>query len=296
MELKTLWYFLAIAERENITQAAHDLHITQPHLTRQLQALETELGVPLFMRDKKRLTITEEGRYFKQQVRQLFALLQKTKDQVRTLHAGLMGKLYIGAIETLSPLYVPSWIRHFQQAYPKVTYQIWTANSQDVLERLDDGLLDVALIRGTFQDDSRYGVLPLLKEGWICLFPDQGPISSCCPDQTLPLSALENQDLIVPSQRSQQIRALFQKARRDAHILCEFSPLINGIVLAEQGLGVAILPASAEASLGGHRVCVRHLAIDEPSQGCLVWRNDLRQTQIARKFIEMIQTIQAAKE
>lgn len=296
MELKTLWYFLAIAERENITQAAHDLHITQPHLTRQLQALETELGVPLFIRDKKRLTITEEGRYFKQQVRQLFALLQKTKDQVRTLHAGLMGKLYIGAIETLSPLYVPNWIRHFQQAHPKVTYQIWTANSQDVLERLDDGLLDVALVRGTFQDDRRYGVLPLLKEGWICLSSDQGPILSCHPDQALPLSALENQNLIVPSQRSQQIRDLFQKAHRDAHILCEFSPLINGIVLAEQGLGIAILPASAKASLEGHRVCVRHLDIDEPSQGCLVWRNDIRQTQIAQKFIEMIQTIQAAKE
>lgn len=294
MELKTLWYFLSIAEHENICQAAHDLHITQPHLTRQLQALEAELGVPLFIREKKRLYITEEGRYFKQQVRQLFALLDKTKEQVRTLHAGLMGKLCIGAIETLSPLYVPNWIRHFQQAYPQVTYQIWTANSQDVLERLDNGLLDVALVRGTFHDDSRYGVLPLLREGWICLFPSQGPIPSALPDQALPLSALENQDLIVPIQRSRQIRRLFHQARIEAHILCEFSPLINGIALAEQGLGVAILPTSAEASLQGHRVCVRHLAIGEPSQGCLVWRSDIRQTKIARKFIEMVQAMQEA--
>lgn len=295
MELKKLRYFLCIAERENITQAASDLHITQPHLTRQLHALEKELGVPLFLREKKRLIITEEGIYLKQQVRQLFALLEKTEEHVRLLHAGLTGKLYLGAIETVGPLYVPQWLRRFRQDYPKVTYQLWTANSRDVLERLDEGLLDVALVRGPLANKSRYGILPLFTEGWICLFPDDA--SAPGPDGTaVTLADLAEKDLIVSAQRAKQIRHLFREEQLEARIVCEFSPLMNGIVLAEQGLGIAILPASAAASLNGHKVVVRPLSLPEMSQVCLVWRSDIKQTEVARRFLDMIRANILQKE
>lgn len=288
MELKTLWYFLRIAERENITQAANELHMTQPHLTRQLRALEKELGVPLFAREKKRLTITEEGIYVKQQVKQIFALLAKTEEHVKALHAGLTGKLYIGAVETLGPLYVPQWLQQFRQVFPQVTYQIWTANSRDVLERLDDGLLDVALVRGNFPEHGVYDAIPLLKEGWIGLYSLSLGLPEAPEGTPLALSELADRDLIVPAQRTRQIRQLFLQQGLNAHILCEFSPLLNGIVLAEEGLGVSILPASAKASLTGHTVLTRPLDIPETSQGCLVWRNDRRQTRVAQRFIEFL--------
>ena len=288
MELKTLWYFLRIAERENITQAANELHMTQPHLTRQLRSLEKELGVPLFVREKKRLTITEEGIYVKQQAKQIFALLDKTEAHVKALHAGLSGKLYIGAVETLGPLYVPRWLRRFRQAFPQVTYQIWTANSRDVLERLDDGLLDVALVRGNFPEHGVYDAIPLLKEGWIGLYSPSLGLPKAPEGTPLALSELADRDLIVPAQRTRQIRQLFLQHGLQAHILCEFSPLLNGIVLAEEGLGVSILPASAKASLTGHTVLTRPLDIPETSQSCLVWRNDRKQTRVAQRFIEMM--------
>lgn len=291
MELKTLWYFLRIAERENITQAAHELHMTQPHLTRQLRSLEKELGVPLFSREKKRLVITEEGIYVKQQVKQIFALLAKTEEHVKALHAGLTGKLYIGAVETLGPLYVPQWLRQFRQSFPQVTYQIWTANSRDVLERLDDGQLDVALVRGNFPEHSCYNSIPLLKEGWIGLFSPQLGLSKAPENTPLSLDELTGHHLIVPAQRTREIRQLFLQKGLKAHILCEFSPLLNGIVLAEEGLGVAILPASARASLTGHHVLTRPLDIPETSQGCLVWRNDRKQTRVAQRFIETLKEL-----
>ncbi|MGM9518057.1 MAG: LysR family transcriptional regulator [Acidaminococcus sp.] len=288
MELNTLWYFLRIAERENITQAASELHMTQPHLTRQLRSLEKELGVPLFTREKKRLFITEEGIYVKQQAKQLFALLARTEEHVRAIHAGLNGKLYIGAVETLGPLYVPQWLHRFRQAFPQVTYQIWTANSRDVLERLDDGLVDVALVRGSFPEHSVYDAIPLLKEGWIALFSPQLGLPEAPAGTPLALTNLADRDLIVPAQRTREIQQLFLQKGLEARILCEFSPLLNGIVLAEEGLGVAILPASARASLQGHTVLTRPLAISETSQGCLVWRNDRKQTRVTQQFIEML--------
>lgn len=78
MDLRVLRNFLKIAELENITQASRELNVAQPHLTRQIKTLEEELGVELFIRDKKRLHITEEGKFLKQQAEQIFKLVNKT--------------------------------------------------------------------------------------------------------------------------------------------------------------------------------------------------------------------------
>ena len=176
-----------------------------------------------------------------------------------------------------------------------MTYQIWTANSQDVLERLDEGLLDVALVRGPLKNKSRYGILPLLTEGWICLFPDNASAPGTA-DTAVTLADLAGKDLIVSTQRSRQIRHLFQEQHLEARIICEFSPLMNGIVLAEQGLGIAILPASAAASLGGRKVIVRPLAIPETTEVCLIWRSDIKHTEVARRFLAMVRASIPKKE
>jgi DNA-binding transcriptional LysR family regulator len=265
--------------------------VTQPHLTRQLQELEEELGVPLFVREHQRLHITEEGRYLKQQARQIFALLDRTEEQVRMMHEGLEGKLSIGAIETLSPLFVPGWIRSFRERHPGVTYEIWTANSQDVLERLDEGLLDVALVRGTGWNPGRYGAIELMQEGW-CAVSAADMTWQGISCGTISLAELSGRDLIVPIQRTEQIRKLFSEQDLEAHIMCEFSPLANGIVLVEEGLGTAILPVSATAAFAGHRVEAKKLEGSELSHGCLVWRSDRIPSKVAQAFIDMVCDIQ----
>ena len=80
MDTRTLEYFLKIAEYQSITKAAADLHIAQPYLTRQLQSLEAEVGVPLFIREKKRLHITEEGRLFQEGIFRLFGFFLNFSD------------------------------------------------------------------------------------------------------------------------------------------------------------------------------------------------------------------------
>ena len=88
MDIKVLRNFLKIAEYENITRAAAELHIAQPHLTRQLHALEQELGVTLFVREKKRLHITDEGRFLRQQAIHITDLADKTATQLLDMKSG----------------------------------------------------------------------------------------------------------------------------------------------------------------------------------------------------------------
>ena len=287
MELRQLENFLKIAEYENITQAAEALHMSQPPLTRQLQALEAELGTELFVREKKRLHITEAGRFFRQQAEQILALADKTAEQVRQIGEGLTGTLYIGSIETAGPALLPKWLEGFKARWPDVRYSLWSGNSDDVIERLEKGLVDVALIREPFNGE-KFQSVHILDEPWAALVRKDHALSNA---DSLTLAQLAGAELIVPIRRSTEVARWFSEAGMEANISCQYAPLINGVILAEQGLGVAICPASAGDMLSGRPLVMRPL-VDAPASGvALIWQRSAHLSAPAGKFIEYIKTL-----
>lgn len=293
MELKMLENFVKIAEYESITKAAAELHMAQPPLTRQLRALEQELGVKLFERDKKRLHITAEGRFFKQQCEQVSELLAKSCEQVRQMQYGISGTVFIGAIETVGTTLLPGWIAGFKQAYPDVKYNLWSANSDDVIERLERGLLDLALIREPF-DAGRFDSLHIKNEEWIALVRTGSPLLENAQD-ALPLNELAAQPLIVPTRRSREISGWFASAGLHAEIMCEFAPLMNAVTLVERGLGVAIAPESASYALTGRPIETRRITGCDTSSGVsLIWKKSQPLSETEKRFVEYVQ--QTVKE
>ena len=83
MELRTLRYFLAVAQAKTISAAAEALHVTQPTLSRQMQELEEELGKTLFLRGKRSITLTEEGTFFRKRAQEVVSLLEKTTAELK---------------------------------------------------------------------------------------------------------------------------------------------------------------------------------------------------------------------
>lgn len=244
MDLKELSYFLKIAEYENITKAAQDLFLAQPHLTRQLQNLENELGVTLFVRDKKRLHITDEGIFLKHQAEQILGLVQKTKDQISEMGNGVSGTLYIGSIETVGTIFLPTWISDFKNLYPKVHYNLWSGNSSDVIERLEKGLIDIGLVRAPFDTDE-FDSFPILDEKWIVIINKDHPIANN-KRRFVSLEELSSEELLVPTQRINEVSGWFNSRKLTSNIVCGFSPLMNAIVMAEKNLGIAVLPSLAK--------------------------------------------------
>ncbi len=288
MDLQTMKVFLKIAEHENLSRASEELHIAQPHLTRQLKAMEKELGAALFTREKKRLHITREGVYLAHQCREMLSLEEETRRRLLEMSQGTAGRISLGAIETAGTVFLPDWIEGFQKRYPLVRYYIWTANSDDVVERLRHHLIDLALIR-TKYDTGMYEGLSIGREQWVALLSSGHPLAG--DRGKLSLEALSRENLIIPTTRAREIRQWFKEAGLPATIFCEFSPLMNALVMAERNLGIAILPESALAHFAGHPVVVRQLEKTAVSEVSLIWRKDNTLSGAEQKFVEYVREV-----
>ncbi|MDO4938152.1 MAG: LysR family transcriptional regulator, partial [Sutterellaceae bacterium] len=146
MELRTLRYFLAVAREASFTKAANVLHVTQPTLSRQLKELEEELDTDLFVRHSHSVSLTEDGVRLMKRAEEIVDIVQKTRAEFKTDKNDIAGDIYIGAGETPAVHTLARVIADIRKDYPKVRVHIFSGNGPDLVERLEKGLLDFALL------------------------------------------------------------------------------------------------------------------------------------------------------
>ena len=146
MELRTLRYFLAAAQEENITRAADILHVTQPTLSRQMMDLEKELGTTLMLRGKHGLTLTDEGIFFRQRAEEIVELADRLEQAFAERNADVSGLIAIGASEAVGSRLFAKLIKRFSEKYPLVQFHLYNETADNIKDRLDKGLVDVGLL------------------------------------------------------------------------------------------------------------------------------------------------------
>jgi DNA-binding transcriptional LysR family regulator len=146
MDVRVLKYFLAVAREGNITKAADTLHVTQPTLSRQLMDLEDELGTELLIRGKRQVILTSSGILFQQRAQEIAALLDKTQRDIAEHNNVVEGIVSIGCVETSASFLLPDVLETFNSLYPKVQYQIYTGNGDDIRDKIDSGLVDAGIL------------------------------------------------------------------------------------------------------------------------------------------------------
>ena len=167
MEIRVLRYFLVTAREQNITKAAELLHITQPTLSRQLAALENELGTSLFIRGNKKITLTEKGILLKRRAMEILELEEKTLEEILDKEHLVEGSVTIGcgeygATETLAKI-----CEKYREKYPKVQIRLHTATADVVHDRMKQGLVDIGMFMEPVNtDEFDYIRLPE-EEPWI---------------------------------------------------------------------------------------------------------------------------------
>ena len=289
MEIRELQYFLEIASEQNITRAAEKLHISQPPLSRQMHALEEELGVQLFIRGKRKITLTPEGIFLKERAQQLVELSQKTKQQIQEVGNTVGGMLYIGSVESLATGMMPKWIRTFHEAYPKIHFNWSSGNSDDVLGRLEKGVIDVAVVRAPCNDE-KFACISLGREPWAAFFNKDHPLADE-EENEMELCKLDGEPLIIPARKSREreIAGWFHKIGCEANICYQISPVLNAICLVEYNMGVALLPESTGdyAVQRGIRM-KRIIAPVMESEILLAYRKGASLTEAAKQFIRFI--------
>ncbi|MDO4296681.1 MAG: LysR family transcriptional regulator [bacterium] len=173
MDLRVLKYFLAVAREENITRAAESVHITQPSLSRQMQQLEEELHTTLFHRGKHRIALTEDGLLLHRRAQELVTLAEKTEAEFLNKKKTLIGRIAIGSGEFKNSRFLFDVVAAFRREHPQVYLDIYSGNSDNIKEQIENGLLDLGLLLEPVEV-SRYEFLRLPEqEEWTALVDER---------------------------------------------------------------------------------------------------------------------------
>ncbi|PCE33783.1 LysR family transcriptional regulator [Burkholderia ubonensis] len=247
MELRQLRYFIAVAEEMNITRAAERLHMTQPPLSRQLQAIEDEIGLPLFERGGRPLKLTEAGRVFYAQAKRLVDQADELGPLTRRL-AQMSERIVIGFVPSTLYGALPDVIRAFREARPDVELSLIEMFTLEQLGALKGGRIDVGFGRLRFDDDQLVREA-LIEEKLIAALPAGHPLAD--PDRPLALADVAHETLIVypstprPSFADQQLSALRDGGLTPAAVH-EVRELQTALGLVAAKVGVSLVPESVE--------------------------------------------------
>lgn len=238
MELRVLKYFLTVANEENITRAAQILHITQPTLSRQLMQLERELGVTLFERGNHRISLTHSGMLFKRRAQELVELAEKAKQEFACSDE-LCGEISIGSGEFKSSQFLAELICSFRQLYPKVRFELYSGNSDNIKDQIERGLLDLGLLLEPV-DLTRYDFLRTpVREEWIAYVAESSPLAG---KEAISPEDLAEQSLILTRREvlQHQLRNWLGPYAERVSAAAQGNLLYNMVVLVRNGAGVAV--------------------------------------------------------
>lgn len=287
MDLRALHYFVIVAEERNITRAAERLKMSQPPLSAQLKGLEDELGVQLFIRGKRHLTITDAGTHLYRRARQILELTSQTEQELRSLE-GLSGNLNISLVEGRAPFFLARWIAGFRSEFPQVAVHLWNGSTDEVMERLQRGLADLAMVAAPYNTEQFDGI-PVGREPWVAMMSIDHPLAKE-GGRFLPLKKLVGQPLYIPSRRSRldSIRAWFGELGQEPNIAGDLSSYVDAVALAEQNAGVCIFPMT---TYNESDLIVKKIITESARQVeyALIWKRNERLTVIEQEFINFVQ-------
>ncbi|PSU08004.1 LysR family transcriptional regulator [Photobacterium ganghwense] len=172
MELRQIKYFLAVANSGGVRKASQLLNVTQPAISRQISDLEEELGVLLFDRVSRRLSLTLAGEYYREQMIEIVDSIENATQTVKRVASGSIGNLKLGSVESvLWEGMVPNYLSKFREENPDIAMEMVTDNTVKLLKHIEKGALDCAFVY-LFQDlDDSYDFIELRKDKMTLAYP-----------------------------------------------------------------------------------------------------------------------------
>ena len=242
MELRQIHYFIEVAKREHVTEAAHALHVAQSAVSRQIVNLEAELGVDLFIREGRNVKLTPIGTMFLEQMQQAMKLVDNAKREVEEFLDPEKGTIRIGFPSSLAAYTLPTAISAFRERYPLVKFQLIQASYQNLIDGVGKGEFNLALLGPVPKKEKKVKGKTLFTENIVALLPHIHPLAN---KRLLTLSELrEDSFVLFPN------GFILREIIVNACLMLGFEPqvsfegedidAIKGLVSA--GLGVTLIP------------------------------------------------------
>jgi DNA-binding transcriptional LysR family regulator len=292
MEFHQLTYFLAAAQTQNFRRAAELSLVAQSALSRQIAALEDELGVALFTRNKKRVRLTPAGQEFALHVRNAMEQLQEGQQFLTELQAGQRGTILIGCIESLATAFLPALFASFHQHYPNVRLKVRVNHTDELITAVEQGEVELGLILDPRLQSELLIVKELFRQPLHLLVSAQHPLAQI-KASAVTLEQITTEPLLLldeTSRMGQITKRIFAQRGLPIYPLIEIESVEGLKEMVRQGIGVTLtLPALIRPSqIGNDLVLLPIIGLTEEFIFALVYRRVGSISRAAREFINTI--------
>jgi DNA-binding transcriptional LysR family regulator len=255
MELRHLLYFKTVAEQLHFRNAALKLFISQPPLSRQIKELEEELGVLLFTRKNKRVTLTDAGKYFKQEVDAIFARLEESKSIALQIHKNESGEFKIGYISSVYQSHLADVLIAMRDVFPFVKTNLFEIPTVMQVKSLEQGNLDVGILRAPVHS-KQLRMQTLFFDPFMVVIP---LIDKIFTEQEELIHYIKNSPFIFFNKEfaphySEKLIEICERLGFQPEIVHEANNVHSILQLVEAGLGVSILPFSLKQQYSNLKV------------------------------------------
>ncbi|PFY08376.1 LysR family transcriptional regulator [Bacillus toyonensis] len=290
MDFRQLYYFKEIVKQGSISKAAEVLHIAQPPLSQLLKKLETDLGTTLIHRYRQKWELTATGEILYQYANKMLMQIQDVKQQIQEIEQGIGGTVSIGVSSTCSNMLI-DYVSMFRTQYPNVKIKIVTGNSEELLKKLEQREIDVALLL-RLGNSEQYEMKILKKQPTAVIIPSSWATSFSSQHVTIEqiarfpfimLGAMEglsfNEDLFK----------VFDEHQVKPNIIIECKDIRMVVALVSRGLGLSVIPRmDYTSSFLEHTTLFELKQFDFHIEPVIVKLKDQRISKVASQFWEMV--------
>lgn len=243
MDFRQLNAAIAVADTGSVTRAAHRLHLVQPAVTRQIRALEEELGVELFERTSRGMVMTPSGETLVNYARRVLREGERVRAELRPDEVGLTGTVAVGLLESTCDLIAEPLLRTVSESHPGIALRLETAYSGHLQQWLDDGDLDLSMLYNLGSTPTIAVTTVLEEQLWVV-----GPADAeLCADAPVTWAELARRPVVMPVV-GHGLRIMIDAALQDAGVVVETVVETNALSIQRQlvaaGHGWTVLPAS----------------------------------------------------
>lgn len=285
MEIRVLRYFLTVVREQSITKASEVLHITQPTLSRQLAQMEEEIGVKLFDRGTRKITLTNEGLLLRRRAEEILQLVDKTEKELIEQEEHVEGKVTIGCGEIASVQLLPELFESFHEKYPRVTFDLYTATADHVKDQMDRGLVDIGLLLEPI-DIEKYDFIRLdIKERWVALMRPDFPLAQ---KDSVTARDLAGLPLILPRRLRVQseLASWFGDYYETLNVLFTSNLSTNAAVMVQRGLACSVAIEGSVPFWDASQIIYRPLSPELTATSVLAWKRGQPFSPAATRFTE----------
>ena len=262
MDIRQLLYFTTIAEEGSISAAAKKLHLSQPPLSYQMKLLEKELHLPLIERSARGIALTEAGRVLYKRAQGILELSELTRKELLAMASGFTGTLHIGTVSSSGASLLGWRIPAFHQKYPQIGFAIHEGNTFELMEMLESGLIELAIVRTPFHNDQLNCLYlspePMIAAGAASFFPAGMPSG-----QPISLELLGHAPVILYRRFEKILLSLCEQKGITPQVFCIADDARTTLMWAEAGLGVAVVPQSAYRIMPHHNMVYGELSEED---------------------------------